>query len=78
MKRIIKTSWGSRSLQADTMARASLQYRYTPFRKDGQSPAQKLFGRPMQDTLPAHRHSFSPEWQHVLLLFFTRKATEYH
>ena len=63
IKRIIKTSWGSRSLQADTMARALLQYRNTPSQKDGQSPAQKLFGRPMQDTLPAHRRSFAPEWQ---------------
>ena len=45
------------------MARALLQYRNTPSRKDGQSPAQKLFGRPMQDTLPAHHRSFAPEWQ---------------
>ena len=63
MKRIIRSSWGSRSLQADIMTRALLQYRNTPSRKDGQSPAQKLFGRPMQDTLPAHRRSFAPEWQ---------------
>ena len=45
------------------MARALLQYHNTPSRKDGQSPAQKLFGRPMQDTLPAYCHSFVPEWQ---------------
>ena len=25
--------------------------------------AQKLFGHPVQDTLPAHRRSFAPEWQ---------------
>ena len=24
----------------------------------------KLYGRPIQDTLPAHRRAFSPEWQH--------------
>ena len=24
---------------------------------------QKLFGHPVQDTLPAHRRSFAPEWQ---------------
>ena len=24
----------------------------------------KNYGRPIQDTLPAHRHSFAPEWQH--------------
>ena len=45
------------------MARALLQYRNTRARKDGKSPAQKLFGRPMQDTLPAHCRSFAPEWQ---------------
>ena len=27
------------------------------------SPAQKLYGRPVQDSLPAHRRSFAPEWQ---------------
>ena len=28
------------------------------------SPAQKLYGRPIQDTLPAHRCLFAPELQH--------------
>ena len=27
------------------------------------SPAQKLYGRPIQDSLPAHRRSFAAEWQ---------------
>ena len=27
-------------------------------------PAQKRFGHPMQDLLPAHSRSFAPEWQH--------------
>ena len=27
------------------------------------SPAQKLFGRPIPDTIPAHRRSFAHEWQ---------------
>ena len=67
MKKIITTSWGSRSLKADTMCRVLLQYRNTPSRKDGQSPAQKLYGRPIQDTLPVHRHSFVPEWQRSAL-----------
>ena len=31
---------------------------------DDLSPAQKLFGRPIQDTLPAHHGAFAPEWQH--------------
>ena len=40
-----------------------LQYRNTPSCQDGRSPAQKLYGHPTQDTLPAHRRSFSQEWQ---------------
>ena len=40
-----------------------LQYRNTPCWKDALSPAQKLFGHPVQDHLPAHRRSFSLEWQ---------------
>ena len=32
--------------------------------KMGLSPAQKLYGQPVQDTLPpAHRRAFSLEWQ---------------
>ena len=30
-----------------------------PSVKDGLSPAHKLFGRPIQDTLPAHTSSFT-------------------
>ena len=43
---------------------ALLQYRNTPSSRDGLSPAQKRFGHPMQDLLPAHSRSFAPEWQH--------------
>ena len=67
MKKIISTSWGSRSLKADTMCRTLLQYCNIPSRKDGQSPAQKLYGRPIQNTLPAHHCSFAPEWQQSAL-----------
>ena len=35
----------------------------TPSRKDALSPAQKLFGHPVQDILPAHHRTFLPEWQ---------------
>ena len=63
MKKIIRTSWNSRSLNQDKFCRALLQYRNTPSRRDGLSPAQKLYGHPTQDTLPAHRRSFSQEWQ---------------
>ncbi len=61
--KIIRTSWNSGSLNEDKLCRALLQYRNTPSRKDGLSPAQKLYGRPVQDMLPAHRRSFAEEWQ---------------
>ena len=63
MKKIIRAAWSGRHLDDDKLTRALLQYRNTPSRKDGQSPAQKLFGHPIQDTLPAHRRVFKPEWQ---------------
>ena len=63
MKKLIATSWNKRSLNEDALCRALLQYRNTPSRKDGLSPAQKLFGTPVQDSLPAHHRSFLPCWQ---------------
>ena len=55
MKKIIRAAWTGRHLDDDKLTRALLQYCNTPSHKDGQSPAQKLFGHPIQDTLPAHR-----------------------
>ena len=63
MKKLIRTAWSGRSLNEDKLTRSLLQYRNTPSRWDGVSPAQKLFGHPIQDTLPAHRRAFSAEWQ---------------
>ena len=63
MKNLISATWMGSQLDEAKIARALLQYRNTPSRRDGLSPAQKLFGRPVQDTLPAHRRAFSPEWQ---------------
>ena len=63
MKKIIRAAWNGRNLDEEKLCRALLQYRNTPCRKDGLSPAQKLYGRPVQDMLPAHRRSFAPQWQ---------------
>ena len=63
MKKIIQSAWCGWSLDENKLARALLQYRNTPSHKDGLAPAQKLYGQLIQDTLPAHRRAFSPEWQ---------------
>ena len=64
MKQLISAAtYTGRSVNWDKLCRSLLQYRNTPCRRDGLSPAQKLFGRPIQDHLPAHRRSFAPEWQ---------------
>jgi transposase InsO family protein len=63
MKKIIQATWSGTQLDEDKLTRPLLQYCNTPSRKDGQSPAQKLFGHPIQDTLTAHKRVFKPEWQ---------------
>ena len=63
MKKILAASWNNRQLNDNKLCRALPQYHNTPSRKDGLSPAQNLYGHPIQDTLPAHRRSFSPDWQ---------------
>ena len=67
IKKIVRSAWNGRSLNENKLTRALLQYRNTPSRKDGLSPTQKLYGQPIQDTLPAHRRAFSPEWQRSTL-----------
>ena len=62
MKKLLQAAWTGRHLDEDKLTRGLLQYRNTPSRKDGRSPAQKLYGKPIQDTLPAHRRSFTVEW----------------
>jgi len=64
MKKLIRTAWNGRFLDANKLCKSLQQYCNTPSRKDGRSPAQKLYGHPIQDTLPAHSKSFAPEWQH--------------
>ena len=63
MKKVLRTSWNGQCLDEDHLCRALLQYRNIPSRKDGLSPVEKLYGQPVQDTLPAHHRSFSEKWQ---------------
>ena len=63
VKSMIRAAWTGHHLDDNKLVRSVLQYRNTPSRKDGLSPAQKLYGHAIQDTLPAHRRAFSPEWQ---------------
>ena len=64
MKKIIRRTWDAqqRRLNKEAWTRALVQYRNTPG-VTGLSPAQRLFGHPLQDLVPAHRRSFAPEWQ---------------
>ena len=63
MKKLFEASWVRSSLDEGRLARALLQYWNTPSWRDNLSPAQKLFGCPIQDMLPAHHRAFAPEWQ---------------
>ena len=64
MKRILRAAWTGRFLNKSVLCQALIQYRNTPSVRDGLSPAQKLYGHPIQDTLPIHQQAFLPEWQH--------------
>ena len=64
MKKLIKRATKrSGVIDQYQLARSLLQYRNTPSRKDNVSPAQELYGHPVQDTLPVHYRAFAPEWQ---------------
>ena len=64
MKKVLRAAWTGRVLDKSVLCQALIQYRNTPSARDGLSPAQKLYGHPIQDTLPVHQRAFSPEWQH--------------
>ena len=50
MKKLVSAAWQGKSVNWEKLSRSLLQYRNTPCRKDGLSPAQKLFGHPVQDS----------------------------
>ena len=62
-EKIIRISWSGRSFNHDKFCQALMQYRNTPSRRDGLSPAQKFYRHPVQDIIPAHHRSFAKEWQ---------------
>ncbi len=53
MKNLVKKICPGKTVRNERFFKALLEYRNTP-RKDGLSPAQRLFGRPTRTKLPAH------------------------
>ena len=70
VKRMLVDNTDSKgSLDTDAFQRAMLQYRNTPDRDTGLSPAMVLFGRPIRDFIPIHpgRYRPHPTWRETLL-----------
>ena len=62
VKRLIMKTTQHGDLDGDDFARGLLELRNTPG-EHGRSPAQILFGHPLQSSVPAHRRAFAAEWQ---------------
>ena len=69
LKRLLEGNVGRRgSINTYKVAKALMQYRNTPLRDVGKSPAQLALGRPIRDTLPLprERYCIDPDWTHHL------------
>jgi hypothetical protein len=67
MKRLVRSNLGpGGSLDTVKMSRALMEYRNTPDRDTGLSPAQVIFGRQMRDFIPVKKDAYKPRKEWVL------------
>jgi hypothetical protein len=67
MKRLIRSNVGpGGTLDTVKMSRALMEYRNTPDRDTGLSPAQVIFGRQIRDFLPVRKELYKPRQEWVL------------
>mgnify|MGYP003334138174 CR=1 FL=1 len=68
MKRLIReNTCGDGSLDNNRFLQALMQYRNTPDRDTGLSPAQVIFGRNLRDFLPAPQKRYKPQPQWIMI-----------
>ena len=75
MKRLLRENVANDGrLNSDQFQRAVMQYRNTPDRDTGRSPAQVIFGRELRDFLPAPLSRYKPHPRWLLLQEDREKA----